>query len=74
MECLDKAKNRHYSTGKYYKSTHKFLLGLYFSHFLFYPLLAASIMFYNWQLALDVFGVRFLVQAFVLYPIDEKIK
>src|SRR5687768_5552472 len=36
-------KTRHYTTGKYYKTSHKFLLGLYTaSFFLFYPLLAAS--------------------------------
>ena len=34
-----KQKTRHYSTGKFYKFRHQFLLGLYsFSHFLFYPL------------------------------------
>ncbi len=33
-------KTRHYTTSKYYKGIHKFLLGLYaFSFFLFYPLL-----------------------------------
>ncbi|MGB4843972.1 MAG: glycosyltransferase [Ferruginibacter sp.] len=67
-------KNRHYSTGKLYKPAHKFLLGLYtLSHFLFYPLLAASLIFFNWQLALIVFGTRFLVQAFVLYPGMKKL-
>ena len=69
-----KQKNRHYSTGKMYKPLHKFLLGLYtFSHFLFYPLLVVSIIFYNWQLALLVFGIRFLVQAIVLYPCMKKL-
>jgi glycosyltransferase involved in cell wall biosynthesis len=67
-------KNRHYSTGKFYKPVHKFLLGLYtLSHFLFYPLLAASIVLYSWQSALIVFGIRFLVQAFVLYPCMKKL-
>ncbi len=69
-----KQKNRHYSTGKFYKPLHKFLLGSYtLSHFLFYPLLAASLIMYNWQLALIVFGVRFLVQAIVLYPCMKKL-
>ena len=69
-----KQKNRHYSTGKFYKPLHKFLLGLYtFSHFLFYPLLAASIILYSWELALLVFGIRFLVQAIVLYPCMKKL-
>ncbi len=67
-------KNRHYSTGKFYKPVHKFLLGLYsFSHFLFYPLLVTALLFYNWQLAMIVFGIRFLVQAFILYPCMKKL-
>ncbi len=67
-------KNRHYSTGKFYKPSHKFLLGLYsLSHFLFYPLLAVSLLFYNWQLALIVFGTRFLIQAVVLYRCMKKL-
>ena len=69
-----KQKTRHYSTGKYYKGIHKFLLSLYsFSLFFFYPLLAVSIIFYNWKLALIVFGVRFLTQAIVLYPCFKKL-
>ncbi len=69
-----KQKRRHYSTGKFYKPRHKFLLGLYsFSHFLFYPLLVTVILFFNWQLALIVFGVRFLFQAFIFYPVTKKL-
>ena len=67
-------KNRHYSTGKYYKPSHKFLLGLYsFSHFLFYPLLLLSLLFFNWQWSLIVFGVRFLAQAIIFYPAMKKL-
>ncbi|MEP7107506.1 MAG: glycosyltransferase family 2 protein, partial [Ferruginibacter sp.] len=69
-----KQKRRHYSTAKYYRPFHKFLLGLYsFSHFLFYPLLAAAIIFFNWQYALLVFAARFIVQALVLYPAMKKL-
>lgn len=69
-----KQKNRHYSTGKFYKPLHKFLLGMYtLSHIAFYPLLAASLLFYNWQLALIVFGIRFMVQAIILYPCMKKL-
>lgn len=69
-----KQKNRHYSTGKFYKPLHKFLLGLYtFSHIMFYPLLAASLLLYNWQLALIVFGIRFLIQGIILYPSMKKL-
>jgi hypothetical protein len=60
-------KKRHYTTSKYYKPMHKFLLGLYsLSHFLFYPLLVLSCIFYDWQIALAVFGIRLLIQ-FIIY-------
>ena len=59
-------KNRHYSTGKFYRSSHKFLLGLYtLSFFLFYPLLVASLVFFDWRLALLPFLVRLVTQAIV---------
>lgn len=67
-------KYRHYTTSNYYKSSHKFLLALYsFSLFWLYPLLAVSIIFYNWWMALTVFGVRFLIQAVVLYKSMKKL-
>ncbi len=69
-----KQKSRHYSTAKFYKPVHKFLLGLYsLSQFLFFPLLAASIIFYGWQLSLIVFGIRFLLQAVVYYAAMKKL-
>ncbi len=69
-----KQKSRHYSTAKFYKPIHKFLLGSFsLSQFLFYPLLAASIIFYGWQAALIVFGIRFVVQAIVFYFIFKKL-
>ncbi len=61
-------KNRHYSTGKYYKGIHQFLLGMYaLSHFLFYPLLVACSIFCTWPWVLGIFGVRFAIQAIVFY-------
>jgi glycosyltransferase involved in cell wall biosynthesis len=63
-----KQKYRHYSTAKYYKPLHKFLLGLYtFSQFLFYPLFIIAAVFYSWQLSLIIFGSRFLIQGLVYY-------
>lgn len=60
-------KARHYSTAKYYKPLHKFLLGLYAAcHLLFYPLLVVAAIFYSWQLALAVYGMRFIAQAVVM--------
>jgi Glycosyltransferases, probably involved in cell wall biogenesis len=67
-------KNRHYSTGKYYKSVHKFLLGLYStSHFLFYPLFVLSILFFDWRYALGVFLLRFLWQGVIYYNAMKKL-
>jgi glycosyltransferase involved in cell wall biosynthesis len=68
-------KRRHYSTSKYYKPLHRFLLGLYaLSHFLFYPLLAASLLFYTLYWPLAVFGVRFIIQAIVYYKSMKKLQ
>jgi glycosyltransferase involved in cell wall biosynthesis len=62
-----KQKTRHYSTAKYYKPLHKFLLGLYsFSQFLVYPLLAVSIIFYCWWLALSCFWFSFFITSHYL--------
>jgi glycosyltransferase involved in cell wall biosynthesis len=67
-------KYRHYTTGRYYKPKHKFLLGLYsLSLFLLYPLLAVSILFFNWWIALAVFGVRLIIQAVILYKGMKKL-
>jgi hypothetical protein len=69
-----KQKSRHYTTGKYYKPAHKFLLGLYsFTHFAFFPLLMISFLFFNWQLALLVFVLRSVTQALVFYPAMKKL-
>ena len=62
-----KQKSRHYTTAKFYKPKHKFLLGLYFAtQFLFYPMLVVTAIFYDWRLALGLFGLRFIVQAIIL--------
>jgi glycosyltransferase involved in cell wall biosynthesis len=70
-------KKRHYTTSKYYKPLHKFLLGLYaFSLFLFYPLFFVSLFLFRWKLTLIFFAIRFIVQAFVIFKttnqLDEK--
>lgn len=68
-----KQKSRHYTTAKYYKPKHKFLLGLYFiTQFLFYPFFAASLLLYDLKWTLIVFGARFLVQAIILYKSMKK--
>jgi glycosyltransferase involved in cell wall biosynthesis len=70
-------KKRHYTTSKYYKPLHKFLLGLYaVSLFLFYPLFIASLFIFNWKWTLIVFGTRLIIQAFIIFKttknLDEK--
>ncbi|HUQ97371.1 MAG TPA: glycosyltransferase, partial [Chitinophagaceae bacterium] len=60
-------KRRHYSTGKYYKPAHQFLLGLYAATlFLFYPLFIASLLLFDWRLALIPFVIKLLVQGAIL--------
>ena len=60
-------KARHYSTAKYYKPRHKFLLGLYsLSYILFYPLLIVSL-FYDWRVALPLYGIRLIVQGLIFH-------
>jgi glycosyltransferase involved in cell wall biosynthesis len=67
-------KYRHYTTAKFYKPIHKFLLGLYsFSLFWVYPLLVVSMVFFNWWIALSVFGLRLLVQAIVYFKSMKKL-
>lgn len=62
-----KQKNRHFSTGNYYKPVHKFLLGLYSgSQFLFYPLFTASLIWHDWRWALLPAALRYAVQGVVL--------
>lgn len=61
-------KYRHYTTSKYYKPVHKFLLGLYsFSQFFVYPLLAAAMLLYNWWLPLAIWGVRLIIQGIIFF-------
>jgi len=67
-------KKRHYTTSKYYKAIHKFLLGLYaFSLFAFYPLLIVTLFFFDWRIVLAVFGLRFMIQAVILYKTTQKL-
>src|SRR5882724_4516931 len=48
-----KQKTRHYTTGKFYKPVHRFLLGLYsLSHFLLYPLFVLCLLFFDWRITL----------------------
>ena len=67
-------KTRHYTTGKFYKPVHKFLLGMYsFTHFLLYPLFIASLLVYDWRMVLPVFAVRFILQGLIYYKSMKKL-
>lgn len=68
-------KTRHYTTGKYYKGIHQFLLSVYaVSHFLFYPLLIATAIFYSWIFAIAIYGFRLLLQGIVYFRTMSKLK
>ena len=59
-------KKRHYTTSKFYRPLHKFLLALYaIVNFVFYPLLILSALFYSWKLSLVIFGIKLIIQAIV---------
>lgn len=67
-------KKRHYSTSKYYKPVHKFLLGLYsLSHFLIYPLFITSLFFTSWIWVLPVMVLRLVVQSIIYYRAMKKL-
>ena len=68
-----KQKKRHYTTAKFYKTKHKFLLGLYTAtQFLFYPLLIATALLYDWRIALIILGIKLMIQGFVYYKAMKK--
>jgi hypothetical protein len=61
-------KERHNATGKYYKSEHKWMLGLYmFCQFLFYPLLVVAALTFDWRWVVGVLGLKLLVQGLVFF-------
>ncbi|MCU0374169.1 MAG: glycosyltransferase [Chitinophagaceae bacterium] len=61
-------KARHYSTARYYKPVHKWLLALFsISHVLFYPALVVTAFFFGWPWALGAYLLRLGVQGSVLY-------
>jgi len=72
-----KQKNRHYTTAKFYKPRHKFLLGLYsFSQFMFYPTFIAALFFFDWRYVLGVFLLRmfslYLIYVNAMRKLNEK--
>ncbi len=69
-----KQKKRHYTTGKFYKPIHKFLLGTYsLSQFLLYPSFIAALIFFNWKPVLIIFIGRLAIQSIVLFKSMKKL-
>lgn len=67
-------KYRHYTTAKYYKQSHKLLLGLYsFSLFWIWPLFVASILLHTWWIVLSVMSARIILQGIILYKTSVKL-
>jgi hypothetical protein len=60
-------KTRHFTTARYYRPIHKFLLGLYASsQFLFYPLFIGALLLFDWRIVAGVFLVR-MISFFSIY-------
>ncbi len=69
-----KQKTRHYTTGKFYKGKHKFLLGLYaFTQFLYYPFLIAAILLSNWEIVAGIAAAKLIWQLIVAYKTTKKL-
>ncbi|HVY76828.1 MAG TPA: glycosyltransferase [Puia sp.] len=67
-------KNRHYSTGKFYRPKQKWLLGTYsLSQFLFYPAFVLSLIYGYWLPTLIIFGCRLLLQGIVYFKSMKKL-
>ena len=74
FEQWKKQKSRHYTTSKYYKPMHKFLLGLYATaQFLFVPVSVLAAIFFNWQIALVGFVLVYILLAIVYKKTTEKL-
>ena len=68
-------KYRHYTTSKYYKKSHSFLLALYaISLFLVYPMtIAALLISKEYIIVGSIFGVRLILQATILRGAMKKL-
>lgn len=68
-------KRRHVSTAGFYKTNHKWLLGMfYLSQLAFWILLVILLIFQiQWQLVLAVFGIRLLIQYIVFWKSAQKL-
>lgn len=67
-------KERHNSTGKYYKWQHRLMLGIYMtSHFIYYPLFILSLLTFDYRWVAGIFSARLLVQSMVFFRSMKKL-
>lgn len=68
-------KYRHYTTSKYYKKSHSFLLAMYaLSQFLVYPILIAALIYsHEFILLGSAWGLRLLIQGTILRSTMKKL-
>lgn len=67
-------KQRHYTTARFYKPKHKFLLGLYGTiQTAFVPVLTATAIFYDWRVAAGIFLLRLTIQYIILGKAMQKL-
>lgn len=68
-------KQRHYTTARYYKPIHKFLLGVYStSLLLFWALIPVAFYYGKWEYATGILAVRFLAQYISIGKSASKLK
>lgn len=70
-------KIRHNITGKYYKSSDKIFLGIFYSANLFFYITTIALLIINiklWQLIVGIFSFKFICQSLVYYFSFKKLK
>lgn len=68
-------KRRHVSTASYYKTKHKFMLGLFYvSQILFWVIgIALMYLMFHWQIIVALIALRFLIEYIVLFIAAKKL-
>ncbi len=77
FESWSNQKSRHMTTGKYYKTQHKRVLGTYYSAIiLFYAFVATNLFvnIYTWPIVVGIFAVKYISQSVVFYFSGKKLK
>jgi glycosyltransferase involved in cell wall biosynthesis len=70
-------KSRHMTTGKYYRTEHKRVLGTYYSAIIIYYTFVATnliVNIYTWPIVVGIFAVKYISQSVVFYFSAKKLK